>query len=240
MNDIEIDNHHFDNLQVWRVIAVFGVYIGHLFQRTAAPDSLIRRLTDHGYLFVELFFLISGFLAIKHFSTHAHSVCKYYKTRAIRILPLYYFIILYFYLTETFVFHDVPPDPSGLRWIRYLVVFIYGNIRSGTGYFDFWTNLGIVWTICVFATFYLFMPLFAKAIRNFYHACIAVFVFWMIHAVMVWKQPPYFYAFSYFVFFMFGVLIWFAYVEKRQKEAYLLCSIVRLEYSVRPNIDSIQ
>lgn len=212
------------------MFAVFGIFIGHLFQRISAPDAFVRRITDNGTLCVELFFLISGFLAIKHFDErrglHTHTVGNYYKTRAIRILPMYYFVILYFFVTETFVFHDVPQDPSGLGWLRYIVFFLYGNIRSGTEYLDFWTNLGSVWTICVFMTFYLAMPLLAWIIRNFWSAAAATFVFWVVRVLMVWKQPVYLHSFTYFVFFCFGIMIWFAYKERKQMQAYIFIAVM--------------
>lgn len=223
----------YDNIQFWRAFAVMGVYICHLFQRLLDSGALIRRITDYGSLCVELFFIISGFLAIKHFdSNYTHTISKYYKTRAVRILPLYYFVILYFFVTETFVFHDVPSDPTGLYWLRYIVVFLYGNVRSGETYFDFWTNLGAVWSICVFATFYLLTPLFARLIRSFWQACVSVLLFWGIHAYMAWKTPPYFHTIYYFVFFMLGIMIWFAYKEQKVEKTYLfvglllLCNIV--------------
>lgn len=222
---------HYDNIQFWRVFAVMGVYICHLFQHLMDSGALIRRITDYGSLCVELFFIISGFLAIKHFDpdyTHTHTLGKYYKTRAVRILPLYYVVILYFFITETFVFRDVPLDPSGLYWLRYIVVFLYGNVRSANSYFDFWTNLGATWSICVFATFYLFAPLFAKLIRSFWQACISVLCFWAIHAYIAWKSPPFFHTTYYFIFFMLGILIWFAHKEQKEEKACIFAGLLLL------------
>lgn len=211
-----------DNIQLWRVVAVLGIFVGHLFQKISAPDTFVRRITDNGSLCVELFFLISGFLAIKHFDERrSTNSWEYYKTRAIRILPLYYFVILYFFITETFIFHDVPQDPSGIGWLRYIVFFLYGNIRSGNEYFDFWTNLGSVWTICVFMTFYLLMPLFARVIRNYWYAVSVTLIFWIVRVLMIWKQPAYFHTLTYFVFFSFGITIWYAYKEKKETFVYI-------------------
>ena len=68
---------------------------------------------------VELFFVISGYLACISLSSK-QSVGVFYKKRAIRILPLYYFCIGYFFLMETFLFHSIPEDPLHLGWLRYI------------------------------------------------------------------------------------------------------------------------
>lgn len=142
-------------IQLLRILACLAVFICHFGQRLHFDkwSTNLYNFTQLGRYGVELFFVISGYLVCYSLSKNS-SVLQFYKKRAIRILPLYYFCILYYFITETFIFRDVPTDPSGLGWLRYL--FCLNGIVPSDGYF--WSNIGITWTIPVFVLFYLIAP----------------------------------------------------------------------------------
>ena len=95
-------------IQILRVIACFMVFLVHFGQRTSL-DGIVRSFTDFGAYGVHLFFLISGFLACKAFFNKENvDIKKYYIKRAIAILPLYYLIILYYFITEN-IFNQFTP-----------------------------------------------------------------------------------------------------------------------------------
>lgn len=213
----------YENLSLLRVIAVAGVFIAHLAQKLEISGHL-RSVTDLGSLCVELFIMLGGFFAIRYFDTtqSRHRVLRYYLKRMFRLLPMYYLVIAYFYVTETFFFRAVPEDPTGLGWSRY-VFLLAGNIRSGDSYFDFWTNLGSTWTVFVFATFYLLMPLIAKLVRNYRSAVLFLGASWAVRVVLESTHAPYLHTFTYLVFFAAGILLWFS--EKEARHATTLCLI---------------
>lgn len=213
----------YENLSLLRVIAVAGVFIGHLAQRMGLGGHL-RSVTDLGSLCVELFIMLSGFFAIRYFDTvqTPRRVLRYYLKRMFRLLPLYYLVIGYFFLTETFLFRDVPADPTGLGWSRYIFL-LAGNIRSGDSYFDFWTNLGSTWTIFVFATFYALMPLIARLVRNYRSAVLFLAASWILRVLLEHFHCPYLHTFTYLIFFAAGFLLWYG--EKESKHAVTLSLI---------------
>ncbi len=133
---------------------VFAVHFGQRINLT----GIVRDLTDFGAQGVSLFFLISGFLAGKAFYNNPQiNIAEYYKKRAVAILPLYYLVILYYFISENILNHFnnfIPQDNLGVYWLRYIFI-LNGFLNSDT---YFWSNLGITWTIPIFCFFYLISP----------------------------------------------------------------------------------
>ena len=124
------------SIQLLRVCACILVFVVHFGQRVGLSGTL-RLFTDFGRFGVQLFFLISGFLAAKAICDNPEiDVKKYYLKRAIAILPLYYLVIFYYFITENILNHFVsviPPDDLGLGWFRYLFL-LNGVLNSYTSF----------------------------------------------------------------------------------------------------------
>jgi peptidoglycan/LPS O-acetylase OafA/YrhL len=103
---------------------------------------------------VPIFFVISGFLLYRPFvaarlaGTPAIKVWPYLQRRALRILPAYWVALTV--LTITF---GLPKVFSVDWWRFYGLVQIYNTHTYDMG-------MGVAWTLCVEATFYLALPLF--------------------------------------------------------------------------------
>lgn len=153
------------SIQLLRVVACLLVFMVHFGQRMEL-DGMARRITDFGSRGVQLFFLISGYLAASTFVGKQNvDVRKYYTKRAIAVLPLYYLAISYYFITENFLnqFYDViPTDELGMGWLRYLFL-LNGFLNSET---YFWSNLGITWTIPIFVFFYLTAPWILRRVKD--------------------------------------------------------------------------
>lgn len=92
---------------------------------------------------------------------------KYYINRLIRIIPLYYLVIIYFFIKDTIIQfnYDVPVDIYKIGWLRFFA-FLNIFIPNTT---DYWSNVGGTWTIFVFLLFYILFPVirkFAVSIRR--------------------------------------------------------------------------
>ena len=166
------------SIQILRVCACFMVFIVHFGQRVGF-GGFLRELTEFGKYGVQLFFLISGFLVGKTFYNNPNiSIKEYYKKRIITILPLYYIVIIYYFITENILNHYlnvIPVDHLGVGWFRYLFL-LNGFLNSDT---YFWSNLGITWTIPVFCFFYLVAPLVLRKVKTVFSSLIiwgAVFI----------------------------------------------------------------
>lgn len=171
-----LNNIRNPHIQILRILSCLSVFTVHLGQRLNFTGTL-RTFTDFGSCGVNLFFLISGFLAVSSYTQKKTSIKQYYIKRAIAILPLYYITILYFFITENIIHlisYTIPPDELGLGWFRYIFL-LNGFVNSPT---YFWSNLGITWTIPIFMFFYLINPWILKFVYNIYSATTAwIFIF---------------------------------------------------------------
>lgn len=148
----ELNNRLF-NLDVLRGIAVLTVFFSH----TSGRDVfLVPGLNFHGigHIGVYLFFTISSYLMLKQFSKvefiDKGQIIKFYIKRFIRILPLYYFILLLISYYQR----------------------LYGVNKS----FNFVSNLanhlflvqgdGVFWSIVVELQFYILCPLIILLLRK--------------------------------------------------------------------------
>ena len=204
------------SIQLLRIIACTGVFCVHFGQRVEL-EGIVRTFFDSCKYCVQLFFIISGLLAAKGLN-NKHSVIFYYKKRIISILPLYYLVILWYFITENILnifFHQIPPDILGLRWFRYIFI-LNGFIGSDT---FFWSNIGGTWTIPVFAFFYLIAPLIMMFVISWKKA------FWtMISAFVLTKilvQIYYCTIFDNIYYFFIGIFIYYCHKEKKL----MLCSV---------------
>lgn len=170
-----VDSNRNLPIQILRVSACLIVFLVHFGQRTSLT-GVVRNFTDFGAYGVHLFFLISGFLACKtFFRKDKVDIKKYYIKRAIAILPLYYLVIAYYFVTENILNQFVsviPPDNLGVGWFRYIFV-LNGFLTSDT---YFWRNLGATWTIPVFCVFYLIVPWVLKKRKSVF----SVFLIWVV------------------------------------------------------------
>lgn len=144
--------HHREQLDSLRFVAVFMVLIEHL------AYSLGRHFSA-GYLGVELFFVISGFLITKILLRTDGSFIQGYKNflgrRMLRILPVYYLLIFVLLL-------------SGNTYVKaYLLYCISFTYNYAIVYFNL-PNHAIThfWTLCVEEQFYLFWPLVVLPLRR--------------------------------------------------------------------------
>jgi peptidoglycan/LPS O-acetylase OafA/YrhL len=166
----------FPTLDVLRFIAAFGVVIAHgfngmtdgfgnpswLIKSPDAPQDLnmagiyVHRLTNNFSIGVDLFFLISGFLITyllirEKDKTGTINVPKFYIRRALRIWPLYFFLILCTPLLLNWL--EVAPY-KGYLWQATFM----SNFRViSENAFEF--PFAHFWSISVEEHFYLFWPL---------------------------------------------------------------------------------
>ena len=217
-------------LSVLRIIACTAVFAVHFGQRTNLSGTL-RKITDCGSLGVFLFFVLSGYLACLSWAkkyddsrSFGRNVGRYYINRLARLMPLYYFCIVFYFITETFIWKDVPNDAYGLYWLRYIIP-LNGLIPEES---YFWSNLGITWTIPVFLYFYLLFPLIIKVFNTFRRSII-LFIITLAIAFAVQKfLGGFLSAFTYFYTFSLGITAYFAVKEKKQDRFFVLIAIVML------------
>lgn len=197
----------YDNIQIFRVLACLGVFITHLAPRMGASGPAARA-ANWGASGVYLFFLISGFLACGARDIRpgggVRGILAYYCKRLLRILPLYYAVILYNMALHCLLLKDVTPDPGGLYWLRY---FLLTNAFIPAPD-NFWANLSATWTISLFFVFYLLAPLLARLSGSCARAGILYVLTLLLRYVWVAAGlSSYMMIFYYLHFFVLGMLV---------------------------------
>lgn len=222
-----------ESITLWRVIACLGVFAVHLGQRMNLSGG-IRLISDFGKYGVQLFFIISGILSMEQMFRWKGTTLSYWYKRAVRILPLYYFVILYYFLSETFIWKDIPVDETGLGWMRYLF-FLSGFVKNDT---YFWSNLGITWTIPVFVLFYFLVPFIFKRVKDLKSSIVLYIVFLLLAEMIKIFCNGNLAAITYLPFFAEGIIIFFAKKEKRENLVIFLSSVALIGKLILGNIDS--
>ena len=156
-HDVFLKNKNFASLNGIRCLCCLAVIKEHVFWDFPAP-----RLIANGWLGVDLFFEISGFLIVTLLMRERArkgdiSLGKFYARRTLRIFPIYYLLIL----AVLVVFLAVSPwKPNSLRYYApaFPVLLTYTQ--------DFiWVELGIfnaMWTLAMEEQFYMLWPTVEK------------------------------------------------------------------------------
>jgi len=164
---------YFKGLNSLRFLAAFAVLIFHSSQWYHYKfDSPFKMLLHNLPIAVDFFFILSGFLIIylllveKETTGRVH-LKNFYIRRFLRILPLYYLIILisYFFLREA----ETP-----VAWSKFL--YFWGNFQIIAD--NHWTlaSLNPLWSISIEEHFYLFIPFLVGLIPTKY----LKYLFWLI------------------------------------------------------------
>ncbi|MDE7240023.1 MAG: acyltransferase, partial [Lachnospiraceae bacterium] len=164
---------------------------------------------------VEFFFILSGYLAYQSLDRiceqdRKRGAINWWKKRAVRILPLYYVVIL-FYAVYFSGMGNVPVDETGLGWIRY-VLLLNQWIPSAE---NFWVNLGAVWTISVFVFFYLIVPVYHRFIRSYRGSLAGIAVLYIL-ARLVERSTDWLRPLQFLYLFAIGITVYLAVKEKKE------------------------
>jgi peptidoglycan/LPS O-acetylase OafA/YrhL len=133
--------------------------------KSSVATELVMR---SGYLGVDLFFLITGFLLVLPWLKHAAdgrrapSAREFYRRRVLRIVPAYY-------VQLAFLFLVVLPLVQGFAYWRKDAYVLAGNLLAHLGFLHYLTPLtsaslnlnGALWTLTLEAQYYLLLPLLA-------------------------------------------------------------------------------
>jgi peptidoglycan/LPS O-acetylase OafA/YrhL len=152
-----------------RGVAILAVMLYHFTGSYKGANPLLRLwsgVAGAGWMGVDLFFVLSGFLitGILYDTAHAeHKVKNFYARRALRIFPLFY-AVLFGLLLLTPVLH--------MHWRpEHLLYFFYLSNIDHLLVPDFqlpsqWVNLGHLWSLAVEEQFYLLWPFVVWRVKN--------------------------------------------------------------------------
>ena len=129
------------------------------------PSLHLGLISDNGWMGVDLFFVLSGFLITRILLDTKQSECyfrNFYARRCLRIWPLYYSVLLFMFVIVPFLrpseAHAVFEARSSPWWAFpvFLQNFLVSIPAMATG------PLGVTWSLAVEEQFYLFWPLVVR------------------------------------------------------------------------------
>lgn len=139
-------------LDIARSVAILFVLIAHL-SPFFKNNILIFNLLYHSGLYgVELFFVLSGFLIGQTLLVKVaplfsfKEIKKFYISRLLKIIPLYYFVLICFILVDNFIFKT--------KYLHlYHFIFLQNFFQTETAFF------AVSWTLSIQFWFYLIAPI---------------------------------------------------------------------------------
>src|SRR5215470_14002997 len=165
---------HYPQLDVLRGIAVLMVMIIH--SNGNVPFLHIQSFMHYGFVGVDLFFVLSGFLItgiLLRTKEESGYFVNFYARRVLRIWPLYLCLLAFGFILVPFVQPQLRPSVAEQchPWQAYLF-FVQNVVVPKSGTFG---PLEITWSLCVEEQFYLVWPLIVFFASTKTIAKIAVF-----------------------------------------------------------------
>ncbi|MEE3393241.1 MAG: acyltransferase [Lachnospiraceae bacterium] len=157
-----MNKRYIPGLDEIRVTALLAVFLFHLL-----PGTFVG-----GYLGVEAFFILAGFLlAVKSLNMNRDQVIIFYKKKIINILGPALLMIL---VVSAWLRFLVPSEVWGLKAVTGSVLGCFFNFRQIFIAGDYFASIGAgspfthLWTLSIEMQFFLLWPLMAHIIGRFY------------------------------------------------------------------------
>jgi peptidoglycan/LPS O-acetylase OafA/YrhL len=153
-----------DWIDALRGYAIAAVILYHAHQALPGLHPLLASALQFGSTGVQLFFMVSAFTLFHTLDRDARrgslSTGAFYLRRALRILPLFYLVLLAQFLWR-------PPGPAGFPWADFLATATFAGAWLPDRVF---TLVPGGWSIAVEMWFYLLTPLLFRSLRTLEHA----------------------------------------------------------------------
>lgn len=173
----KIDDRKIDVIPGIRVLAIFLIAWFHIWQQSwLCPAFMVGNnyidltyIPGSGYLWVDMFILLSAFqLSLPYVhrmfdNQEFQKPLDFYKRRAIRVMPSYYFSIIVCLVIAVVLKEFYTP--------KMLYVDLFTHLSFTQTFVDYaylWTNLNVVlWTVAILVQFYILFPFIIRAFRKF-------------------------------------------------------------------------
>ena len=175
---------HVPQLDGVRALAIALVLLTHLWGY--APGHWFNLFAAFGWVGVDLFFVLSGFLItgiLRDTRDDPHHFRNFYARRSLRIFPLY-FLLLTLVLVILPLVKEMPEALMKDRWLYWLYL---GNVALTDGWQLF--LLDITWSLSLEEQFYLLWPalIYRLSNRHVLALCIAVILTMPLVRVILWE-----------------------------------------------------
>ncbi len=165
---MEVD-HRMKGLDGLRGVAIVAVMLFHFLRSdrpTTAAAHLIVLAADHGWMGVDLFFVLSGFLItgiLLRTRSDASYFKRFYARRVLRIFPAYYAVLVGVFLVAPCFVAVAATDARAIYahqgWFWTYSANVFEAMQGGRYFQSRWLYLEHIWSLCVEEHFYLVWPL---------------------------------------------------------------------------------
>lgn len=173
---------HCTALDGLRGVAILAVMLYHFSGGYKGPHPALRLwslVADAGWIGVDLFFALSGFLItgiLYETACDEQRVKNFYARRSLRIFPLFYFVLIgLLLLTPILKLHWHWENLLYFVYLSNMAVLFVPNFHLPSQ----WVNLGHLWSLAVEEQFYLFWPWVVWWVRR------KTALLWIIVAVLI-------------------------------------------------------
>jgi peptidoglycan/LPS O-acetylase OafA/YrhL len=194
---------------------------------TGLPLKLSSLISD-GARGVQLFYVMSAFTLFYTFSIHSrrelHRIKNFFTRRFFRIAPLFYIVIVYYFITDGWGSRY----PGGASSVDVLT--LLSTITFINGFHPHWINSLVPggWSIAVEMAFYCMVPFLVACLTNLRRWAVAFAIVLAIkaissycltqliitsHPTKEWNEFLFFWLPTQFPAFMFGILLYLVVVN---------------------------
>lgn len=219
---VEVEVPRYEYLDSLRGVAALMVLMVHIMGQF--------KLSGYDFLFgshgVKLFFIVSAltlFLSSsRRFFAETQPIIKFYIRRFFRIAPLFYFVLIFYLLCPGGVLFSSMYQSASISNVIAHFLFIFGFSKD-------WINsiITVEWTIFVEVIFYLSLPIVFRYINNknraflfsavaFVVAVISKYIYYhFFRGDGLMDSWYYFFIIQNYVYFTFGVVLFFLFKENK-------------------------
>ena len=237
-----MEKEHINSLTTLRFFAAYLV-VGYHFFPVPKDYTLITRVFSRGYLGVDFFFLLSGFILAYTYGDQEYwnkkNTLNFFKNRFARIAPMYYFSLvlalpLFYYFSTT---SDLDSTYERLLAFITQMTFLHGWIPIKTT-LSTWNPPS--WSLSVEMFFYILFPIFVfKILKPFKHIQIRLMLIFFILSIgsffifnnlplmikgerIYWSNLPLYHIFN----FGIGSCLWPIYKKISVKKSFYIETII--------------
>ena len=189
-----------NDIDFLKTIAILSVVFYHLFDLLNSNNLSSVHLFDGGFLGVDVFLLISGFLIcgsiVSKLDTDSFSLPEFYTRRVTRIYqPLLVFLAIVLFIGYFILFPDTYKE-TGREVVN--AIFATANFRfaNTSGYFDLESLDKVLlhtWYIAITMQFYLICPIIfislKKIFRSYFSLSVLLFTILLLITAFLCNQP---------------------------------------------------
>jgi peptidoglycan/LPS O-acetylase OafA/YrhL len=169
-----------------RAIAVLLVLLTHFWGYRESPE-ILNRFAAAGWVGVDLFFVLSGFLITSILWDSRDSpryFVNFYARRTLRIFPIYFLVLGFVFVLMPLV----SKLPEGLTQDAWLYWLYLGNFAIASGGWQLFI-LDITWSLSIEEQFYLLWPALVRrfTLRNMVVLCVSLIVVTPLIRLALWE-----------------------------------------------------